>query len=118
MSYIVTEQGVQYLDIRIGTGREINNRAIVDVHYTGWLQNEDGSVGKKFDSSHDRGETFTFPMGVHYVIPGWERGMKGMKEGGMRRLIIPPMMAYAAVGVGDVIPPNATLIFEIELLSV
>ena len=118
MSYIVTEQGLRYKDITIGSGKEIHKRAIVNVHYTGWLQNEDGSIGKKFDSSRDRVGHFTFPMGVSYVIPGWELGMMGMKEGGIRKLIIPPALAYGAVGAGGVIPPNATLIFEIELINV
>lgn len=118
MSYIVTEQGLRYKDITVGSGKEIHKRAIVDVHYTGWLQNEDGSVGKKFDSSRDRDDSFTFPMGVSYVISGWELGMEGMKEGGVRELIIPPALAYGTAGAGGVIPPNATLIFEIELISV
>lgn len=117
MSYIVAENGLQYKDITVGTGLEAHSRSIVSVHYTGWLQNEDGTVGKKFDSSKDRDGHFTFPMGVSYVIPGWDQGVKGMKEGGVRILIIPPLLAYGAVGAGNVIPPNATLIFEIELIE-
>ena len=117
MSYIAIEKGLKYKDSTVGTGQEAHKRAVVSVHYTGWLQNEDGSVGKKFDSSKDRDEAFTFPMGVSYVIPGWDMGVVGMKEGGVRTLIIPPELGYGAAGAGNVIPPNATLIFEIELIS-
>ena len=117
MSYIVTETGLQYKDTIVGTGPEAHGRSIATVHYTGWLQNADGSAGKKFDSSKDRDEPFTFPMGVNYVIAGWDQGVRGMKEGGVRMLIIPPQLGYGVPGAGDVIPPNATLIFEIELIS-
>lgn len=117
MSYIVTEKGLKYKDLTVGSGLEANMRSIVVVHYTGWLQNEDGSKGNKFDSSKDRDQPFAFPMGVSYVIPGWEQGIVGMKEGGVRELIIPPLLAYGPVGAGDVIPPDATLIFEVELIE-
>ena len=117
MSYTETERGLKYKDNNVGTGTEAHKNSVVCVHYTGWLQNKDGSVGSKFDSSRDRNEPLTFPMGVNYVISGWEMGLRGMKEGGVRTLIIPPMLAYGATGAGDVIPPNSTLIFEVELIE-
>ena len=117
MTYIVTEQGLKYKDIVMGAGTEAHKRSHVEVHYTGWLQNEDGSKGEKFDSSHDRNEALAFPLGMNYVIPGWEMGLVGMKEGGQRELIIPPRLGYGAQGIGGVIPPNATLIFEVELIK-
>ena len=118
MSYIENEQGLKYKDTTVGTGAEAHKRAVVAVHYTGWLQNADGSVGDKFDSSRDRNEPLNFPLGVNYVIPGWEMGILGMKVGGVRELVIPPSLGYGAMGAGGVIPPNATLIFEVELLEV
>ncbi len=117
MSYLEIEKGLKYKDNTVGNGLETHKRSVVSVHYTGWLQNEDGTVGSKFDSSRDRNEPLTFPMGVNYVIPGWEMGLIGMKVGGIRTLVIPPMLAYGAVGAGDVIPPNSTLIFEVELMQ-
>jgi FKBP-type peptidyl-prolyl cis-trans isomerase FkpA len=90
----------------------------VTVHYTGWLQNDDGSVGAKFDSSKDRNDPFQFPLGAGHVIRGWDEGVQGMKVGGARRLIIPASLGYGARGAGGVIPPNATLIFDVELLNV
>ncbi len=87
------------------------------MHYTGWLDNQ-GEKGKKFDSSVDRGSPFRFPLGAGRVIAGWDEGVKGMKVGGKRRLKIPPELGYGARGAGAVIPPNATLIFDVELLGV
>lgn len=101
-------------DISTGEGTEVTGRGqTVSVHYTGWL--EDGS---KFDSSKDRNQAFSFPVEAGYVIKGWDQGVIGMKEGGTRKLTIPPELGYGAAGAGGVIPPNATLIFEIELLEV
>jgi FKBP-type peptidyl-prolyl cis-trans isomerase FkpA len=89
----------------------------VHVHYTGWLYN-DGQQGAKFDSSRDRGQPFSFPLGAGHVIKGWDEGVAGMKVGGQRTLIIPPGLGYGARGAGGVIPPNATLKFDVELLGV
>jgi FKBP-type peptidyl-prolyl cis-trans isomerase len=100
-------------DINVGEGDLAQAGQKVSVHYTGWL--EDGS---KFDSSKDRNEPFEFPLGRGYVIPGWDQGVAGMKVGGSRKLTIPPHLGYGASGAGGVIPPNATLIFEVELLAV
>lgn len=99
-----------------GTGAEAKSGAVVQVHYTGWLY-ERGEKGSKFDSSLDRGEPFEFNLGAGQVIQGWDEGVAGMKEGGKRELIIPPQMGYGARGAGGVIPPNATLIFEVQLLK-
>jgi FKBP-type peptidyl-prolyl cis-trans isomerase len=109
--------GLKYTDTKLGTGEEATPGKNVTVHYTGWLYNN-GEKGKKFDSSVDRGEPFPFPLGGGQVIPGWEQGVAGMKVGGKRTLIIPPNLAYGARGAGGVIPPNATLIFDVELLKV
>lgn len=101
-------------DLQTGTGTEATGRGqFVTVHYTGWLED-----GTEFDSSKRRGEPFGFPLGVGYVIPGWDRGVVGMRVGGTRRLTIAPELGYGAQGAGGVIPPNATLVFEIELLDV
>ena len=89
----------------------------VTVHYTGWLF-ENGVAGKKFDSSKDRGDPFDFPLGAGHVIRGWDEGVQGMKIGGTRKLTIPPEMGYGARGAGGAIPPNATLLFEVELLAI
>jgi FKBP-type peptidyl-prolyl cis-trans isomerase len=109
--------GLKYTDEKVGTGAEAKRGDKVTVHYTGWLYNN-GQKGKKFDSSVDRGEPFTFNLGAGQVIPGWDQGVAGMKVGGKRTLIIPANLAYGARGAGGVIPPNATLMFDVELLKV
>ncbi|MGV3656000.1 MAG: FKBP-type peptidyl-prolyl cis-trans isomerase [Noviherbaspirillum sp.] len=118
MTMITTASGLQYEDITVGSGAEATQGNHVTVHYTGWLQNADGSAGSKFDSSKDRNDPFQFPLGAGHVIKGWDEGVQGMKEGGVRRLVIPAALGYGARGAGGVIPPNATLIFEVELLKV
>ena len=107
-------------DIKLGEGETAVAGKTVTVHYTGWLYDEAASnhQGKKFDSSRDRNQPFPFPLGARKVIPGWEMGVEGMKVGGKRLLIIPPALAYGASGAGGVIPPNAQLVFEVELLGV
>jgi FKBP-type peptidyl-prolyl cis-trans isomerase FkpA len=112
-----TSSGLQYTDDIIGTGAEAKAGAHVSVHYTGWLFNN-GVQGGKFDSSKDRNDPFEFPLGAGHVIKGWDEGVQGMKIGGKRTLIIPPGLGYGASGAGGVIPPNATLKFEVELLAV
>ena len=109
--------GVTATDTQAGTAREAVAGTVVTVHYTGWLY-VNGEKGKKFDSSLDRGEPFAFILGNGDVIPGWDDGVAGMKVGGKRTLIIPPQSGYAARGAGADIPPNSTLIFDIELLAV
>ena len=104
-------------DVKVGDGAEATPGTHIEVHYTGWLYN-DGVQGAKFDSSKDRNEPFAFPLGAGHVIRGWDEGFAGMKVGGVRKLIIPPEMGYGARGAGGVIPPNATLLFEVELLGV
>lgn len=106
-------------DIKIGTGEEAVIGKMVEVHYTGWLYDAAApdKKGAKFDSSRDRGTPFSFLLGAGRVIKGWDRGVTGMKVGGQRTLIIPAEMAYGARGAGNVIPPNAALIFEVELLG-
>lgn len=111
-----TASGLIYDDKVAGTGAEAKAGQSVEVHYTGWLF-YGGERGKKFDSSKDRGEPFEFPLGAGRVIKGWDEGVAGMKVGGTRVLTIPPQLGYGARGAGGVIPPNATLIFEVELLS-
>jgi len=108
-----TPSGVQYWDTKVGTGKEATAGRKVSVHYTGWLTN-----GKKFDSSRDRDEPFDFVLGAHQVITGWDEGVAGMKVGGKRQLRIPPAAGYGKNGAGNVIPPNAVLIFDVELLDV
>ena len=118
MTTIITASGLQYIDNVVGEGAEARAGAHVTVHYTGWLQNADGSAGKKFDSSKDRNDPFVFPLGRGHVIKGWDEGVAGMKVGGKRTLTIPAELGYGAYGAGGVIPPNATLIFEVDLLAV
>ena len=117
MTIITTESGLQYEDIAVGEGAEAQAGKNVTVHYTGWLQNADGSAGSKFDSSKDRNDPFEFPLGAGHVIKGWDEGVQGMKIGGKRTLTIPAALGYGARGAGGAIPPNATLIFEVELLG-
>lgn len=109
--------GLKYTDTTVGTGATAEPGHTVTVHYTGWLD-QNGQHGKKFDSSLDRGQPFTFSLGAHQVIRGWDEGVAGMKVGGKRTLTIPPDLGYGAQGAGGVIPPNATLIFDVELLKV
>ena len=115
-----TASGLQYDDTTPGTGAEATRGAHVTVHYTGWLFSEGapGNRGDKFDSSKDRNDPFDFPLGAGHVIRGWDEGVQGMKVGGTRMLVIPPDLGYGARGAGGVIPPNATLVFEVELLGV
>ena len=109
--------GLQITDTNAGTGAEARKGQTVTVHYTGWLFNN-GQQGAKFDSSRDRKDPFKFPLGSGMVIKGWDEGVAGMKVGGQRTLIIPPEMGYGVRGAGGVIPPNATLKFDVELLGV
>ena len=118
MSLTMTSTGLQYEDHIVGEGVEAKAGDHVTVHYTGWLQNPDGSAGTKFDSSKDRNQPFDFPLGAGRVIQGWDQGVQGMKIGGKRTLVIPSALGYGARGAGGAIPPNATLIFEVELLGV
>jgi peptidylprolyl isomerase len=113
---VKTASGLSYTDTVIGTGASPAGKTAV-VHYTGWLY-ESGAKGKKFDSSVDRGQPFEFPVGAGRVIKGWDEGVATMKVGGKRTLIIPPAMGYGERGAGGVIPPNATLMFDVELLGV
>jgi FKBP-type peptidyl-prolyl cis-trans isomerase FkpA len=107
-------------DVNVGTGAEATPGRTVSVHYTGWLHDTSKSDGhgKKFDSSVDRGSPFEFNLGAGQVIRGWDEGVAGMKVGGKRTLVIPPEMGYGSRGAGGVIPPNATLVFDVELLGV
>jgi len=114
---ITTASGLQYLDTVTGEGDEARAGQHVTVHYTGWLYN-DGTQGRKFDSSRDRNDPFRFSLGAGMVIKGWDEGVAGMKVGGQRTLIIPAALGYGARGAGGVIPPNATLQFDVELLAV
>lgn len=112
-----TATGLEYEDLVIGTGELASKGKGVTVHYTGWLY-QDGQQGAKFDSSKDRRDPFVFSLGAGMVIRGWDEGVAGMAVGGTRVLIIPPALGYGARGAGGVIPPNATLKFEVELLGV
>ncbi len=112
-----TPSGLQFEDTTVGSGEVAQKGRRVQVHYTGWLYN-DGVQGAKFDSSKDRGQPFEFPLGAGHVIQGWDEGVQGMAVGGTRRLVIPPQLGYGARGAGGVIPPNATLLFEVDLLAV
>jgi len=114
---MTTPSGLQIIDSKVGTGASPKTGQTCVMHYTGWLY-ENGAKGKKFDSSVDRGQPFEFPIGTHRVIPGWDEGVATMKVGGKRTLIIPPQLGYGERGAGGVIPPNATLIFDVELLGI
>lgn len=109
---VTTESGLQYIDLVVGTGRQAELGDTATVHYTGWLAD-----GRKFDSSVDRKEPFSFRVGAGQVIKGWDEGVGTMKVGGKRKLTIPPQLGYGARGAGNVIPPNATLTFDVELLG-
>ena len=113
MSAVTTPSGLVYEELSVGSGAEAAAGQHVTVHYTGWLTN-----GTKFDSSKDRGDPFDFDLGAGQVIKGWDEGVAGMKVGGKRKLTIPPSLGYGARGAGGVIPSNATLVFEVELLGV
>lgn len=119
MAATADDSGFQKIDTVVGTGEEAEIGKTVNVHYTGWLYDEDApnKKGPKFDSSHDRKEHFSFMLGAGRVIKGWDKGVEGMKVGGQRTLIIPPSMAYGSRGAGNIIPPNATLIFDVELIG-
>jgi FKBP-type peptidyl-prolyl cis-trans isomerase len=108
-----TSSGLKYVDLKEGTGAVAQTGKYVEVNYTGWLK-----TGKKFDSSYDRKKPYSFKLGAGMVIKGWDEGVVGMKVGGQRKLLIPPELAYGSEGRGMVIPPNAPLVFEVELLKV
>jgi FKBP-type peptidyl-prolyl cis-trans isomerase len=107
-----TASGLQFQDVTAGSGAEARDGQVAVVHYTGWLTD-----GTKFDSSRDRGEPFSFPIGAGQVIPGWDEGVAGMKVGGRRKLVIPANLGYGDMGAPPVIPPGATLVFDVELLD-
>jgi FKBP-type peptidyl-prolyl cis-trans isomerase FkpA len=109
-----TDSGLQYQDQVVGTGDEAKQGQVVEVHYTGWLARDN----TKFDSSHDRRKPFSFNLGAGMVIKGWDEGVAGMKVGGKRRLMIPAKLGYGSRGAGGVIPPDADLVFDVELLKV
>jgi len=113
MSEVTTASGLIFEDISVGSGETASAGMHVTVHYTGWLTD-----GAKFDSSKDRNDPFSFPLGAGHVIRGWDEGVQGMQVGGVRKLTIPSDLGYGARGAGRVIPPNATLVFEVELLGV
>ena len=114
MNTVTTDSGLVYEDIKLGDGTLCTGRGqTAIVHYTGWLED-----GTQFDSSRDRNKPFSFPVACSYVIPGWDEGVVGMQVGGVRKLTVPPQLGYGEKGAGGVIPPNATLTFEIELLEI
>lgn len=113
MTQTTTPSGLVIEELEVGGGATAAKGQTVSVHYTGWLTN-----GSKFDSSKDRNDPFQFPLGAGYVIKGWDEGVQGMQVGGKRKLTIPPELGYGARGAGGVIPPNATLVFEVELLDI
>jgi len=114
---VKTKTGLKYQDHKVGQGKTAEPGKIVFVHYTGWIY-DDGKKGKKFDSSRDRGKPFEFKLGKRMVIAGWDEGVAGMKEGGKRTLIIPSTLGYGSRGFPPVIPSNADLIFDVELVEV
>ena len=113
MAEQITDSGLKYEDLQVGDGAVAQTGQQVSVHYTGWLTD-----GTKFDSSVDRNQPFDFPLGKGHVIRGWDEGVTGMQVGGKRKLTIPSQLGYGAAGAGGVIPPNATLVFEVELLGI
>ena len=117
---VAGSSGLTKIDVKTGTGKEATPGKMVRVHYTGWLFDKSApdNKGKKFDSSRDRPGNFTFPLGAGRVIKGWDQGVQGMKVDGQRTLIIPSSMGYGARGAGSIIPPNATLVFDVELMGV
>jgi len=117
MAMTTTASGLSYEDTRVGTGATPMKGQTCSMHYTGWLW-ENGKKGAKFDSSHDRGKPFLFALGMRRVIGGWDEGVASMQVGGARTLLIPPDLGYGERGAAGVIPPNATLLFEVELLEI
>ena len=117
---VADSSGLTKFDVKTGTGKEAIPGKMVRVHYTGWLFDKSApdNKGKKFDSSRDRPGNFTFPLGAGRVIKGWDQGVQGMKVGGQRTLIIPSSMGYGTRGAGSIIPPNATLVFDVELMEI
>lgn len=114
---VTLPDGLKYTDTKVGDGAEAQKGLFIEVQYTGWLY-KNGTKGAEFDSSAKAGKPFAFKLGAGQVIPGWDEGVAGMKIGGKRTLIIPPELAYGAKGAGGVIPPNATLMFDVELVGV
>lgn len=110
---VVTRSGLRYTELKVGAGQEAKTGNTVEVHYVGWLEN-----GARFDASQNPEHPFTFRIGIDDVIQGWHEGITGMKVGGKRRLVVPPDLGYGKQGAGQVVPPNATLIFEVELVAV
>ncbi|MEZ5657654.1 MAG: FKBP-type peptidyl-prolyl cis-trans isomerase [Burkholderiaceae bacterium] len=117
MNFQTQTSGLQIAELEAGEGAQAQAGSRVAVHYTGWLY-QNGQAGAEFDSSRRRGEPIEFPLGAGHVIAGWDEGVSGMKVGGKRQLLIPPELGYGARGAGGVIPPNATLLFEVELMDV
>jgi len=117
-TWITTNSGLRYTDIRVGDGAEAMAGRVVRVHYTGWLKGKFGIPGREFDSSRQKNEPFQFRLGTGQVIAGWDEGVQGMRVGGLRKLIVPAALGYGRQGAGAAIPPNATLMFDVELLGV